>query len=85
MASAFFSQLRRKLLLFLFEIIELYLEQFGMFERLIQGGDKSWTQAFFADFQRCLEPLCPRLERSNLRVGERIHPSKLKQVLLGRD
>ena len=85
MTSAFFSQLRRQLLLFLFEIIELYLEQFGMFERLIQRGDKSWTQTFFAHFQRCLEPLRPRLERSNLRVGERIHPSKLKQILLGRD
>ena len=63
MAGAFLSQLRSEFLFLLFEVVELHLDQFVVFQRVIQGGEELWAEALLADFQLGLERMGRARER----------------------
>ena len=78
-AAALLGKLWSEFLLLLLELVELHFDKFVMFEHLIQSGEELRAQTFFAYLQHGFEALSLGFEISDLRVGERIHGSKLRK------
>ena len=71
--TSLFGELRRKLLLSVFEIVELHLHQFVLAQICIERGEELWAEAVFADLQRGFHPLRLCLQNADLRVGKLKH------------
>jgi hypothetical protein len=79
MAAGLFCELRGEFLLFLFVVLELHLDQFVMFQRLVQSGQELRTQTLLAHLQRRLEPLSLGFEITYLGIGQTIHRTKIRK------
>ena len=79
MAIRLLGQLRRKRLLFFFEIIELHLEQLLMVQGFVQGANELRTQAFLPHFEGRLKSLSASFQIPELRIGESIHKHNLRR------
>ena len=78
MTIGFLRELWRKLLLLLFEAVELYLDKLVMFQRLVDGGEELRAQTLFANLEGGLELLGLRFEISDLRICKRKHALRLR-------
>ena len=79
---ALFGELRSEFLFLLFELVELHFNEFMMFQHSVKSGEELRAQALLADLERGFEPLGLGFEISDLRIGERIHGSKLLESAL---
>lgn len=79
---ALFGELRSEFLFLLFELVELHFNEFMMFQHSVKSGEELRAQALLADLESGFEPLGLGFEISDLRIGERIHGSKLLESAL---
>lgn len=73
MAAGLFCELWGEFPFLLFVVVELHLDQFVMFQCVIQGGQELRAQTFLAHLQRRFESLCLGFEITYLGIGQTIH------------
>src|SRR5260221_8252437 len=80
MAAGVLAKLRSEFLLLVLEIVEFHLDQFVVFQSMIQRCEKLRTEALLAHLEGGFEPLGLSFEIADLRITERKHATRVGEL-----